>query len=215
MGCAVILAALGACQPQNVREDKALRAQLGHEMSHHSWESAIPLARRVLRIAPQDHRVWKKLVQAQMGLHDLEGAKQTLQDWRAKVRPVSPRIDEFEGDIAREGFEVDKALQAWGAASAAQPKNRRVIDKIAQLEQDERHWAQAIVVWDRSIAIKDNALARINRAVCHRCLRHWNEAFDDLHHAQELAPDDPEVKRWSALFENLSKYVDEIREFDA
>jgi tetratricopeptide (TPR) repeat protein len=207
--------AFAGCTPQNVREEKALRSQLGHELSHHSYESAIPLARRVIRMAPQDNRTWRKLVQAQIGLHDFEGAKQTLTDWRATVQPLSPRVDEFEGDIAHEEHDLSGALQAWGKAAAGQPKNRRILEKIALLEQGERHWPQAIVVWDRSIALHDNATARINRAVCHRCLRQWNEAFDDLHHAQKLAPNDPEVQGWSRLFENLSKYVEEIREFDA
>ena len=207
-------ALLAGCAPQNVREEKALRTQLGHEMSHHSYESAIPLARSIIRLAPQDSRIWKKLVQAQLGLHDLEGAKQTLANWRATVQPISHRVDEFEGDIAREEHNLDAALQAWGKAAAA-AKNRRVLEKIAALEEEQQHWPQAVVVWDRAIALKDNAIARINRAICHRRLRHWNEAFDDLHRAQEMAPNDPEVKRWSGLFENLSKYVDEIREFDA
>lgn len=210
-----VVIALAGCKPQNVREEKALRSQLAHELSHHSYESAIPLARRVIRMAPQDNRVWKKLVEAQIGLHDFEGAKQTLTDWRATVQPLSPQVDEFEGDIAHEEHDLTGALQAWGKAAAGQPNNGRVVEKIALLEQGERRWPQAIVVWDRSIAMKDNATARINRAVCHRRLRQWSEAFDDLHRAQQLAPHDPEVRRWSRLFENLSKYVDEIREFDA
>jgi tetratricopeptide (TPR) repeat protein len=46
-------------------------------------------------------------------------------------------------------------------------------------------------------------------------LRQWTEAFEDLHHAQKLAADDPDVRRWSRLFQNVSKFVDEIRELDA
>src|SRR4051812_25137866 len=65
---ALILAC--SCQPQNVREEKALRRQLSHEMRHHSYESAIPIARKLLRVAPQDDKLWATLVQAQIGLHD-------------------------------------------------------------------------------------------------------------------------------------------------
>ena len=215
-GCAtLILLGLGGCEPQEVREEKAVRAQLARELSHHSYESAIPLARRVIRYAPQDNRAWRKLVHAQIGLHDLEGAKRTLTEWRSTVKAVAPRADEFEGDIAREENNLVGALQAWGKASASQPKNQRVLEKIALVEQSEKHWPQAIVVWDRSIAVKDNAAARINRAVCHRRLRHWKEAFDDLRQAQKLGPENADVQRWTKLFENLGKYVDEIREFDA
>ena len=206
---------LFSCQPQNVREEKALRTQLAHEMRHHSYESAVPLARRVLRIAPQDPKVWKRLVQAQIGLHDLEGARVTLADWRARVRPLSARVDEFEGDISREEGNPSAALQSWQKSIAIQPKNRRVFAKVATLEQGEQRWTEAITNWTRALQVRDNAAARINRAICHRRLRHWPEAFEDLHHAQKLGPDDAEVQRWSRLFESVSKFLDEVRELDA
>jgi tetratricopeptide (TPR) repeat protein len=184
-------------------------------MRHHSYESAVPLARRVIRIAPQDQRIWKRLVQAQIGLHDLDDARVTLSDWRARVRPLSGRVDEFEGDIAREEGNRSTTLQAWQKSIAIQPKNRRVLAKIATLEQSEARLADAIATWTRALQVRDNALSRINRAVCHRRLRHWPEAFEDWHHAQKLGPDDAEVQRWSRLFESASKYLNEISEFDA
>jgi tetratricopeptide (TPR) repeat protein len=139
-----VVAALCSCQPQSVREEKALRAQLTHELRHRSYESAIPLARRVIRIAPQDKRAWKKLVAAQIGLHDLDGAKQTLAEWRRTVRPLSSRVDELEGDIAREESDFDSARRAWEKAVAVQPKNRRVWEKIATVEQRDQQWAKQL-----------------------------------------------------------------------
>ena len=214
-GGAAALASLISCRPQNVSEEKALRMQLTHEMRHHSYESGVPLARRLIRIAPQDQKVWKRLVQAQIGLHDFDGARGSLGDWRATVRPLSARVDEFEGDILREEGNSGAALQAWQRSIAIQPKSRRVFAKIAALEQRDGRWADAIATWTRALQVHDNATARLNRAVCHRRLRHWNEAFGDLHHAQKLGPEDAEVQRWSRLFENVSKFLDEIREFDA
>ncbi len=206
---------LPGCQPQHVREEKSLRSQLAHEFRTHSYESAVPLARRLIRIAPQDAKVWKHLVQAQIGLHDFDGARQTLTDWRQTVRPLSARPDELQGDVAREESNFTGALQAWKKALATQPKNRRVLEKIALVEQREQHWPEAIAAWTGALQAHDNATARINRAACYRRLRQWNEAFEDLHHAQKLAPDDPDVQRWSRVFERVSKFVDQIREFDA
>jgi tetratricopeptide (TPR) repeat protein len=206
---------LPGCQPQSVREEKTLRSQLAHELRNHSYESAVPLARHVIQIAPQDNNAWKNLVQAQIGLHDFDGARRTLADWRQTVRPLSARPDKFQGDIALEEGDFAGALQAWGKTLAAQPKNRRLAEKIASLEQRAQRWPEAVAMWTRALQVHDNATARINRAVCYRRLRQWNEAFDDLHHAQKLAPDDPDVQRWSRLFENVSKFVDQIREFDA
>ncbi len=211
----VLLAVLCSCQPQNVRDEKALRAQLTHEMLHHSYESAVPLARSLIRRAPQDRKIWKRLVQAQIGLHDFDGARVSLSDWRATVQPLSARVDEFEGDIRSEEGEPGAAEQAWQKSISIQPKNRRVLAKIATLQQKQQRWAQAITTWTLNLQTRDNAGARINRAVCHRRLRQWDEAFADLHHAQKLGPDDPDVQHWSQLFENVSKFLDEIREFDA
>ncbi len=53
------------------------------------------------------------------------------------------------------------------------------------------------------------------RALCFRRLRHWPEALDDFRRAQELVPDDPDVRRGVKLFERLSKFLGEIRELDA
>jgi tetratricopeptide (TPR) repeat protein len=206
---------LWACQPQNVREEKALRRQLTHEMHHHSYESAIPLARRLIRIAPQDQKLWQSLVQAQIGLHDFDGARVSLGDWRATVHPFSGRVDEFEGDILEEEGNTGAALQAWQRSAILQPKSQRLLSKMALLHQREKRWADAVTFWTRSLQVKDNATARINRAISERRLHRWNEAFEDFRHAQKLGADDPAVQRWRHVFETLSKYLDEIREFDA
>lgn len=216
--CAVAIAsaiALAGCEPENVREEKALRRQLTREMRTHSYVTAVPLARRLVQMQPQDSTLWKRLVQAQIALRDFDGAKQTLAGWRATVQPAPTKTDEYEGDIAREERDFPRALEAWRKAAAAQPRRRGSFEKIAALEQSQEHWREAIEAWTGSLKAKDNARARINRALCHRRLRHWDDAFNDLHHAQKLAPDDAEVQRGAKLFENLSKYLDEIRELDA
>ncbi len=204
-----------SCQPQNVREEKALRRQLAHEMHHQSYESAIPLARRLIRIAPQDQKLWQSLVQAQIGLHDFDGARVSLGDWRNAVHPVSAHADEFEGDILQEEGNTGAALQAWQRSVTIQPKNQRLLSKIAASYQRDQRWRDAVTFWTRALQVKDNATARINRAVCHRRLRQWNEAFEDFRHAQKLGADEPAVQRWRHVFETVSKYLEEIQEFDA
>ncbi len=215
MGIAATALAIVGCQPENVREEKALRRQLTHEMRNHSFESAAPIARHLIQLQPQDSRIWRRLVEAQMALHDFEGAKQTLADWRETVKPAPMRTEEFEGDIAYEEHDLPRALEAWKKAAAARPKNGRASEKIAALEQSKQHWNEAAAAWTDALKAKDNAVARINRAVCLRRLRNWDEAFRDLHHAQKLGPEEPDVQRWSKTFENLGKFLDEIRELDA
>jgi len=154
-------------------------------------------------------------MQAQMGLHDLDGAKDTLQRWRSTVKSPSLRADEFQGDIAREERDHSTALSAYEKAGQAQPNNRRVRQKVAALHQTLQQWEQADAAWSEALKLKDNATARINRAICRRRLHHWKEAFEDFSHAQQLGRDDPEVRRWSKVFDGLQRYREQIGEFDA
>jgi tetratricopeptide (TPR) repeat protein len=213
--CSILLWGITGCEDSASRQEKALRVQLGRALRHHSYESALPLARRLIEAAPQDNSAWKHLVKAQLGLGDLDGAKQTLAQWRKVVRSPSPRLDEYEGDIAQEEHDTARALQSWAKALNRQPKNRRTLEKIALLEQSQRHWSEANRAWSALLQIEDDEIARVNRAACRRRLREWNGALEDLHRAQKLAPDDPEVQHWSKLFEKLGKFLDEIRALDA
>lgn len=196
-------------------EDKTLRIQLIHEIRDHSYDKAVLTARRLIELTPQDDSVWRRLVQAQFGLHDLDGAEQSLIAWRKTVRSPASRLDEYEGDLANDRHDSARARQAWEKALAAQPKNRRVLKKIALHEQSQWRWKEAITAWSRLLKVQDDAIAWMNLAVCQRRLRDWNHAFQDLHRAQQLAPGDPEVIRWSKIFERLSKFLDQIRELDA
>lgn len=213
--CLVCTLGLSGCAPKAVREEKSLSRQLLHEIRNHSYESAVPIARELIRRRPQDPRYWRRLVQAEMGLHDYEGAHETLVQWRAAAQPAPARIDELEGDLARDEHDPARAMQMWAKATQADPKRRRAYEKMARLHQKQRHWNEAIAQWTNALKAKDNALARLNRAICYRQLRDWDAAFSDLHHAQKLAPNHSHVQRWSRLFESLGKYIDEIRELDA
>src|SRR3981189_1450007 len=93
--------ALPGCEPQDVREEKALRRQLSHELHQHAYQSAVPLARQLVQRQPLDNNAWKRLAHAQIGSHDFDGAKQSVADWRKTVQPAPHRADEYEGDIAR------------------------------------------------------------------------------------------------------------------
>jgi tetratricopeptide (TPR) repeat protein len=90
-----------------------------------------------------------------------------------------------------------------------------VLEKIARLEKTQQHWTEENAAWSAHIELQDNATARVNRALCRRRLHRWQEALEDLQRAQQLAPDDPEVKRGAKLFEHMGKFLAEIRQLDA
>jgi tetratricopeptide (TPR) repeat protein len=206
---------LSGCQPESVRQERNLRRQLSHELHNHSFATAAPIARQLLQKRPRDERLWKQLVQAQLGLHDLDGARESLQHWRAAIPSPSIRAEEFHGDIVREEHDYPAALAAWDKVLQAQPNNRRVREKVASLHQTMGHWTDAEAAWDAAIKQKETVTARLNRAVCRRRLHHWDAAFDDFQHAQQLGADDPEVRRWSKVFDGLQQYKEQILELDA
>ena len=65
------------------------------------------------------------------------------------------------------------------------------------------------------LEIKDDAAARMARALCRRRQHRWSDALDDFHRAQELDRADPDVRRGARLFERLGKFLAEIRKLDA
>ena len=213
----VILALFGlpACDRAASREEKALQAELRQALHEHAYDKAVELARRHLKLKPQDNGTWDRLVQAQFGKRDFEGAKQTLSEWRRTVNDPPTKLDEYTGDVAAEQQEPALAVAAWTKVLAVEPKNTRVLEKVAGLEKLQRHWAEENAAWSAHIAVQDSAVARINRALCRRRLHRWQEAFEDLQRAQELAPDDPEVQRGGKLLGQIGRYLAEIRELDA
>jgi tetratricopeptide (TPR) repeat protein len=148
-------------------------------------------------------------------MRDFPGVKQTLDEWRRTVKNPSPKLDEYAGDLAAELHEPDAALTSWMKVLALEPKNIGVLEKVAALQKLQQHWAGENAAWSALITVQDSATARINRALCRRRLHRWQEAFDDLQRAQELAPDDPEVQRGGKVLGQIGRYLSEIRELDA
>jgi tetratricopeptide (TPR) repeat protein len=209
------LLGLPACQRAASKEEKALRAELRQALHEHAYEKAADLAQRHLKLKPQDNGTWARLVQARFGMNDFAGVKQTLEEWRRAVPRSSLDLEEYTGDLAAMQKDGSVAIQAWTKVIAAEPKNIRVLEKIARLEKTQQHWAQENDAWAALIAAEDNAVARINRALCRRRLHRWQDAFEDLQRAQALAPDDPEVQRGAKLLEQMGKYLADIRELDS
>src|SRR3982750_841171 len=92
--------ALPACHRAASKEEKALRAELRKALDEQNYERAADLARRHLRLKPQDNGSWDRLVRAQFGLNDLGAVQQTLSDWRRTVPKPSLNLQEYAGDLA-------------------------------------------------------------------------------------------------------------------
>lgn len=213
--CCAVAATLSGCDRAASKEQKAFRVQLREALREHSYGEAAELAGRIVKLNPQDNGSWDRLVQAQFGLRDPASVKQALEEWRRTVSQPSPNLDEYTGDLAFEQHDPAGAVQAWTKVLSAEPKNTRILEKIARAEKIQRHWTEENAAWAAYIEAQDSAMARINRALCRRRLHRWQDAFEDLKRAQELSPDDPEVQRGAKLFEQMGKFLAEIREIDA
>jgi len=208
------LFAFSGCD-RGAREQKAVRLELDQALRQQSCGKAAELSRRLVKLNPQDNGSWDRLVRAQFGLRDPAGVKQALDEWQRAVPKPSPKFDEYTGDFAADQHDAPAAVLAWNKVLAAEPKNTRVLEKVARMEKTQQHWTEENAAWTTIIEVQDSATARINRALCRRRLHRWHDAFDDLKRAKELSPNDPEVQRGGKLFEQMGGFLAEIRELDA
>ncbi|HEY3662883.1 MAG TPA: tetratricopeptide repeat protein [Chthoniobacterales bacterium] len=209
-----LLLGAGGCRRTISPEEKVAREEVRAALHSRAFDRAIPLARRVLRFAPNDNGAWARLAQAQFGLGDLTGLRQTLADWRGAVKRTSAKYDEYRGDLAFAENRRAEALAAWMKAVAPKDRRLRVFLKIARLEQDDGHWQEAAAAWRRGMKGRETAEILLNRALCYRHLHSWDAARADVQRAAQLAPDDPLVRRALRLQDRLGKFLAEVRDLD-
>ncbi|HEX4630380.1 MAG TPA: hypothetical protein VH188_05400 [Chthoniobacterales bacterium] len=215
LAAGLIILALPACHRAGSKQEKTLRSELQKAIDEQAYDRAVELARRHLKLKPQDNGTWDRLVRAEFGLHDLPAISQSLDDWRNTVPEPSLNLDEYAGDYAAAKNDDAWALAAWKNVANADPKNVRAWEKIARLEKRNHFWTKEETAWTAIIGVQDNAVARINRALCRRRVHRWHDAFEDLDKAKALSPDDPEVQRGAKLLERIGKSLNEIRELDS
>jgi tetratricopeptide (TPR) repeat protein len=168
-----------------------------------------------VQLAPKDDGAWDRLVRAQLGVDDVDGADASISRWRAAVRQPIPKIHELAGDVAQRRNDSPRALEHWKKCVAAQPQHARVLRKIARLHAAEQRWAESDAAYTAVVEAEDNGADRMSRALIRRVLHRWTEALEDSQKAQELAADDPDVRRGAKLFQRIEQVLPEIRALDA
>lgn len=210
----VALAAAG-CRHRLSEAEKQTRAELRQALQNHDYANAESLARRVLETASTENGAWERLVWAQLGRRDIDGAKQSLGDWARRVRKPSAKLAEYAGDIALQEHDPAAAIEAWKRALMTKPKQARLLRKLAQLQDAEHRWADEDATLTRLLALGENARDRMAHALCLRRLHHWPEAMAEYRRAQELAPGDPKLATGVQLFQRVSKFLSELHDLDA
>jgi tetratricopeptide (TPR) repeat protein len=211
------LATLGlpGCHRATSKEERALRAELWKTLEEQNYDRAVELAQHHLKLKPQDNGTWDRLARAQFGRNDLVAVKQTLDDWRRAVPKPSLTLDEYTGDLAWRQKDDAAAIEAWKKVAGADPKNKRILEKIGRLEKNRHFWTKEEAAWTALLTLEENGVARINRALCRRRLHRWHDAFEDLEKARLLSPDNPEVQQGAKLLERIGKSLPDIRELDS
>jgi tetratricopeptide (TPR) repeat protein len=209
----LFLAEIVGCQRQISPEEKAARTELRLALGAKHWESAISLARRVLEFSPGDDGSWAQLARAQIGIRDVRGLEQTLDDWSRHVARRSFKFDEYRGDLAHLEGRPQEALAEWEKAVANKGREARLFVKIARAEQANRKWQEAALAWSRALATRESAEVLLKRAACYH-LHSWTAELADLRRAKALAPDQPFVRQELARFDRLAKFLEEVQELD-
>src|SRR2546430_16568337 len=109
--CALVVLTVSGCdRAASKKQQKALRAELRDALREHSYGKATELAQRLLKLNRKDHGSWARLAQAQFGLGERAGWKQTLEEWRRTVSKASIKLDEYTGDLAFDEHEPAGAI---------------------------------------------------------------------------------------------------------
>jgi len=211
----LVLNGMTDCKPTAEQQSKTLKLQLRKALRLQSYDSAIRIARAVIDRSPQDDEAWAHLAQAHLARKDWNALKETLEQWRKTVVEPSSRLGELEGDLAFAQSDLQRAASQWHDVLNEDPKNVRVLEKVALLERRQRHWQEENAAWTSLLQLNETAGAHINRALARRHLHQWDEALNDLHRAQEVAPDDTEVKSCARRFERLNTFRTEIHDLDS
>ncbi len=204
-----------ACQPHESQETRELSREVRAALRERSFVKAAELAQRWIGSSPQNHHAWESLIRAQIGAGDFGNAQRTLEEWKSAARKPLKNWDELAGDLASNKGDAPLAIAAWQRGLHAWPKNIRLLHKVAFAHRASQQPEAEDAAWTEALAIEDTGSARIDRALCRRRLHRWPEALEDYRRAQELAADDPDVRRGAKLFERLSKFLPQIREVDA
>jgi tetratricopeptide (TPR) repeat protein len=203
-----------SCHRRKSPEEKKMRSDLRHALTQRSYHDAELLARQILKVSPNDNGTWDRLVQAQFGAGNLQGAKETLTAWRRSVRNPSAKLNEYTGDVALAENDSNAALQAWHRSLEREPNQFRVLTKVARVKQQQRQWSEADTAWTAALAVKEAPDALAQRAMARRHLHHWPEALADLSRARKLAPSDTQVIVAGRIFDRLNTFLPKIRDID-
>ena len=205
----------GRAEDQQVAQ---LRTQLEAAKAAEDKPAIIELSRRILAITPNDPQLWQMLAQTQLETEDLDRLEQTLDAWEKAVKRSAPSIEDFRGALAFKRKDYQNAEKHWLAFVGMKPRPSDAAtdyDKLANLCAEQARWEDHAAYRTKAIASKDSAARRVARACAYLRLHKWDAAYADMAKANKMDSSDSDVKEWLPQFEQLQRFLPQIKTLDA
>jgi tetratricopeptide (TPR) repeat protein len=216
-----VLTLLGSAAwvPADTPEVRQLRLHLKTAEEAGDKAAIIELSRRIVAIDPKNSDTWDRLAQTQLEIEDFDRLEQTLDAWqKAGGRRVAPAIEDFRAAVCFKRKDYQCAEHHWLAFIATKPPKADVAtdyDNLAELCAAQERWEDHAVYRTKAIAAQDSAVRRVARACAFLRLHKWDAAYANMAKASKMDPTDSQVKEWLPQFEQLEKFLPDIKALDA
>ncbi len=205
----------GRAEDQQVAQ---LRTQLEAAKAAEDKPAIIELSRRILAITPNDPQLWQMLAQTQLETEDLDRLEQTLDAWEKAVKRPASSIEDFRGALAFKRKDYQNTEKHWLAFVGMKPRPSDAAtgyDNLANLCAEQARWEDHAAYRTKAIAAKDSAARRVARACGYLRLHKWDAAYADMAKANKMDSSDSDVKEWLPQFEQLRRFLPQIKTLDA
>jgi tetratricopeptide (TPR) repeat protein len=214
----VILLTASAFAAAEIPQLQQLREQLKKAQAAEDKPAIIELSRRIVSIAPNDPETWNTLAQTQFETEELEGLERTLDAWQKAFKRAPAAVEDFRAELCFKRTDYQCAEQHWLAFIATKPPRSDVAtayDNLAELCAAQARWADLAAYRTKAIAAQDTATRRVLRAQAFLRLHNWDAAYADMAKANKMDATDAQVKEWLPQFEQLQKFLPQIKSLDA
>jgi tetratricopeptide (TPR) repeat protein len=195
-----------------------LRDQLKKAQNAEDKPAIIELSRRIVAIAPKDSGTWNTLAQTQFESEELDDLERTLDAWQKVTKRRTAPVEDFRAEICFKRKDYQCAEQHWLAYIATKPPRSDMAtgyDNLAEVCVQQARWTENAAYRSKSIAAQDTAARRVLHATALLRLRNWDAAYAEMSKANKMDATNPQVKEWLPQFEQLQKFLPQIKPLDA
>ena len=214
----LILLTVSVFAAAEIPQLQQLRDQLKKAQNAEDKPAIIELSRRIVAIAPKDSGTWNTLAQTQFETEGLDDLERTLDAWQKVTKRPTAAVEDFRAELCFKRKDYQCAEQHWLAFIATKPARADVAtgyDNLAELCAEQARWADHAAYRTKAIAAQDTAARRVLRATALLRLRNWDAAYADMAKASKMDATNPQVKEWLPQFEQLQKFLPQIKPLDA